>query len=244
MFDPSKFTASKPKPLPVLLLLDVSGSMQGKKIFCLNRAVDEMISALANDVKLESEILVSIITFGQEVKFVCPFTPAAELEVNSFTALGGTPLGVALQMAKALIEDRDSVPSRSYRPTVVLVSDGQPTDKWEQPLNDFISSGRSQKCDRMAMAIGDDADRNVLNRFIAGTGNALLEATNSEDILSCFKKVTMSVSVRASSSNQVNSGTVENSGSGASSTSSNSNDSRISNSASDSNEEDDDDSFF
>jgi uncharacterized protein YegL len=68
-------------------------------------------------------------------------------------------------MAKAMIEDKDVVPSRAYRPTVVLVSDGGPNDAWEKPLNAFISDGRSAKCDRMAMAIGADADEAVLGKL-------------------------------------------------------------------------------
>jgi uncharacterized protein YegL len=82
-----------------------------------------------------------------------------------FQLSGMTPLGTALQMAKAMIEDKDVVPSRAYRPTVVLVSDGGPNDAWEKPLNAFISDGRSAKCDRMAMAIGADADEAVLGKF-------------------------------------------------------------------------------
>jgi uncharacterized protein with von Willebrand factor type A (vWA) domain len=35
-FDPTKYTAPAAKPLPVILLLDVSGSMSGAKIQNLN----------------------------------------------------------------------------------------------------------------------------------------------------------------------------------------------------------------
>jgi len=64
---------------------------------------------------------------------------------------------------------------RDYRPAIVLLSDGAPTDDWEQPLNDFISNGRSSKCDRMAVAIGS-ADESVLKKFIAGCENPLFYA--------------------------------------------------------------------
>ena len=38
MFDPKKFTTPAAKPLPVVLLLDVSSSMSGDKIDNLNKA--------------------------------------------------------------------------------------------------------------------------------------------------------------------------------------------------------------
>jgi len=63
-------------------------------------------------------------------------------------------MGMALRMAKDLIEDKEIIPSKGYRPAVVLVSDGAPNDDWEGPMNDFISGGRSSKCERFAMAIG------------------------------------------------------------------------------------------
>jgi uncharacterized protein YegL len=82
---------------------------------------------------------------------------------------------------------------------VVLVSDGQPTDDWEQPLADFIKDGRSSKCDRMAMAIGADADEGVLRKFIEGTKHRLFYAENAKQLRDFFKFVTMSVTIRTQS---------------------------------------------
>ena len=101
--------------------------------------------------------------------------------------------------AKAMIEDKDVIPSRAYRPTVVLVSDGGPNDAWENPLDAFIGDGRSAKCDRMAMAIGADADEAVLGKFIQGTPNKLFYAENSKQLRDFFKFVTMSVTIRTKS---------------------------------------------
>ena len=44
-FDPSKYTVAKARPLPVILLLDRSGSMSGEKISTLNSAVNDMIQS-------------------------------------------------------------------------------------------------------------------------------------------------------------------------------------------------------
>lgn len=201
MFDPNKFTTPTAKPLPVVLLLDISYSMSGDKIDNLNKAVDDMLNAFAREEKMETEILVSVITFGREVELYVPYTKASQVQWQSLQADGMTPMGSALKMAKAMIEDKETTPSRAYRPTIVLVSDGQPNDSWEKPLKAFISEGRSSKCDRMAMAIGRDADESVLRRFIEGTPHDLFFAENAAQLHEFFLRVTMSVTMRTKSKN-------------------------------------------
>ena len=201
MFDPKKFTTPTAKPLPVVLLLDVSSGMSGDKIENLNKAVEDMLDTFAQEEKMETEILVSVITFGNEVELYVPYTKASQVKWQGLQANGMTPMGTALKMAKAMIEDKETTPSRAYRPTIVLVSDGQPNDSWERSLEDFISQGRSSKCDRMAMAIGRDADENVLKRFIEGTPHDLFYAENAGQLHEFFQRVTMSVTMRTQSKN-------------------------------------------
>lgn len=201
MFDPKKFTTPTAKPLPVVLLLDVSSSMSGDKIENLNKAVEDMLDTFAQEEKMETEILVSVITFGNQVELQVPYTKASQVQWQGLQANGMTPMGTALKMAKAMIEDKETTPSRAYRPTIVLVSDGQPNDSWERPLEDFISEGRSSKCDRMAMAIGRDADETVLKRFIEGTPHDLFYAENAGQLHEFFQRVTMSVTMRTQSKN-------------------------------------------
>lgn len=203
-FDPSIYTVDKAKPLPVILLLDVSGSMSGEKIRNLNDAVRDMLSTFSDTENSETEIHVAIITFGSQVKLHQPLISASTIQWQDLSASGSTPLGAALEMAKAMIEDRKVVPSRAYRPVAVLVSDGQPDSGWENPLNKFISDGRSAKCDRMAMAIGGDADTKVLGKFFEGAEHPLLRAENAKEIRDCFKYITMSVTSRTKSQTKNN----------------------------------------
>lgn len=192
-FDVSKYQGKGSKPMPVFLLLDVSGSMDGAKIDSLNQAVEDMLRAFAKE---EADIKVSIITFGASVELPMENISAKEASQRwqNQEASGMTPMGSALRMAKDMIEDKSIVPSRSFRPLAVLVSDGAPNDEWEDPLRAFIHEGRSQKCDRMAMAIGADADENVLRQFIeGGTQKEVFHAEDAADIARFFKFVTMSV---------------------------------------------------
>ena len=196
-FDPTIFTAPTARPMPVVLVLDISGSMSGAKIRNLNDAVKNMLDTFRDNENGETEIHVAIITFGAEVRLHQPLASASQIAWHDLSASGSTPLGTACRMAKAMIEDRDVLPSRAYRPTVVLFTDGQPTDDWKQPLESFITEGRSSKCFRMAMAIGADADEKVLGKFTEGMSYPLFYAENAGQLHEFFKLVTMTVTVRS-----------------------------------------------
>ncbi|WP_232471276.1 vWA domain-containing protein [Pseudomonas aeruginosa] len=64
-----------------------------------------------------------------------------------------------------MIEDKDSIPSRAYKPVIVLVSDGHPTDDWQGSFARLANGERSSKATRFAMAIGADADESMLGDF-------------------------------------------------------------------------------
>ena len=202
-FDPSKFTVEEPKSIPVVLLLDTSYSMSGQPIDMLNKSVEAMMTEFKKAETMETFIKLSIITFGNNgVELHTPLEEVSKIEFTPLEVGGSTPMGTALKMAKSMIEDKSIFKGRDYRPAVVLLSDGAPNDEWKQPLDDFINSGRSSKCDRMAVAIGSDADESVLKRFLAGCENPLFYAEDASRIIDAFKKITMSVTMRTKSVNK------------------------------------------
>jgi len=197
-----EFTTQSARPLPVVLLADVSGSMGGDgKIQALNHAVREMIEAFLDESDLRVEIQVAVITFGGEARIHLPLRPSREAAWTDLEASGGTPMGAAFNIARELIEDRQVIPGRAYRPTIVLVSDGQPTDSWQEPLNALLESERGGKAFRMAMAIGADADHDVLQAFLGDPEARVFQAGEARQIRQFFQLVTMSVSSRSRSAN-------------------------------------------
>lgn len=197
-----EFTVSSARPLPVIVLADVSGSMEEDgKIQALNYAVREMIDAFQDESDLRAEIHISVITFGGQSRVHLPLVSARDASWSDLGASGSTPMGAAFDLARQMIEDKAAVPGRAYRPTIVLVSDGQPTDAWQPPLEALLGSERGGKAFRMALAIGADADPAVLQAFLADPEARVYRDDEARQIRQFFQLVTMSVSARSRSAN-------------------------------------------
>ena len=78
------------------------------------------------------------------------------------------------------------------------MTDGIPTDDFLAPMNELINDGRSSKAFRIAMAIGDDADHNMLSKFVSSPEYLVL-GDSARDIRKFFRFVTMSVTQRMKS---------------------------------------------
>ncbi|MBP6806672.1 MAG: VWA domain-containing protein [Chromatiaceae bacterium] len=195
-----EYTVAMARPLPVIVLADVSGSMAAAgKIDALNTALSEMIAAFVQEDAAQAEIHVAVITFGAEVRLHQALAPARDVAWQGLRASGRTPMGAAFDLARDLIEDRSRIPGRAYRPTIVLVSDGLPTDTWSEPLQRLLGSERAGKDQRFALGIGADANRDMLAEFLADPAGRVYEAHESRQIRNFFRWVTMSVSQRTRS---------------------------------------------
>jgi uncharacterized protein YegL len=193
-----EFGASAARPLPVILLLDCSGSMAGEKIASVNAAIRELSAEMAASRQPQGEIHLCAIQFADRVE-VGASTAARDWCAPTLTASGHTAMGGALDAVMKLLDDPERTPMRAYSPTVVLISDGVPTDDFDGPLARLLDHPRHAKMVRLAMAIGQDADEALLRRFIADPKVALVRATETARILDFFRWVTMSVQVRTQS---------------------------------------------
>ena len=195
-----EISVSAARPLPVIVLADSSGSMgPDGKIEALNGALAEMIAAFSEEENQLAEIQVAVISFGGRVDLHLPMTAAAALSWSPMRAEGNTPLGAALTVARKMLEERQQ--AMAYTPTLVLVSDGLPNDEWQQPLADLHRSARASRAQRFALAIGADADEEMLRTFLGDPEGRVLQAHEAREIRSFFHWITMSVTATARGSN-------------------------------------------
>jgi uncharacterized protein YegL len=138
------------------------------KIQALNNAIRETIPHL-RDVAVDNpfaQMLVRALTFSTGARWhIEQPTPVESLVWTDLVAGGFTDLGAALTALAAELEV-PPMEQRALPPALVLISDGQPTDDWEDGLARLLTSPWGSRSVRLAIAIGRDAERSVLQEFI------------------------------------------------------------------------------
>ncbi|MER7283824.1 VWA domain-containing protein [Dactylosporangium sp. NPDC000244] len=178
------------------MLADVSGSMDGDKIVQLNRSIAAMFDAFGAEDSVRGEIHVAVVAFGgDEAVLHQPMVPASRIGWADLTPRGRTPMGSAFTRARELLDDTEAVPERAFPPTLVLVSDGMPTDDWEAPLDALLSSHWGSRALRVAVGIGTDrtADADEVLRTFSTPGVRVMRTDQVHEISGLFRWVTATV---------------------------------------------------
>lgn len=185
-----------PRPMPVIVLADASGSMDGDKIVQLNRSIGAMFDAFGAEDSVRGEIHVAVVAFGgDEAVLHQPMVPASRVGWTDLTPRGRTPMGSAFTRVRELLDDAEMVPERAFPPALVLVSDGMPTDDWEAPLDALLSSHSGSRALRVAVGIGTDrtAEADEVLRTFSTPGVGVLRTDQVHDISGLFRWVTATV---------------------------------------------------
>lgn len=147
IFETSDF-ANNPEPrCPCLLVLDTSGSMAGRRIDELNAGLATFRRELQSDGLAMKRVEVGIIGFGP-ARVLLDFESAATFTPPTLKAEGDTPMGLAIDMAIAMIAQRKNEYRQNgisyYRPWIFLITDGAPTDSWSRAAID-VRHGEANK---------------------------------------------------------------------------------------------------
>jgi uncharacterized protein YegL len=190
------------RPLHFIWILDCSASMNAEgKIRALNAAITEALPLMRAEAarNTRAELLVRAITFSAGARWHVEHpTPVADFEWDDVEAAHDTNLGAALQLVGEALK-MPPMPNRALPPVLVLVSDGRPTDRlYEQRLEELLQLDWGKRAIRVAVAIGRDADYEVLQNFIGDDNRAPLQANSPEDLVELFRWVTTAVVKRAS----------------------------------------------
>ena len=164
---------SNPAPrCPVILLLDVSGSMAGTPINELNQGYRQFLQETANDEAASMSVELEVITFGDTAEVHQPFASISNIGPNpaAFQAAGLTSMGMALELAddhlKARRQKYRDNGIAAYRPWVVLMTDGKPNDNWKHPAAQIRSLAEKGKINYLGVAIGSGVDMNTLKQIV------------------------------------------------------------------------------
>jgi uncharacterized protein YegL len=177
------------RPLHFIWILDVSGSMSNDgKIQALNHAICEAIPHMKEEAAkhCEAQLFVRAITFSSGAQWhISQPTRIEDFKWEDTSANGVTDMGKALSMVAEQLK-MPPMPERGFRPVLVLISDGQPTDDYKTGLNALFSERWGRKASRVAIAIGKDANYDVLQQFINHPEIKPLKANNADSLAKCI----------------------------------------------------------
>lgn len=152
------------KKLPIIFLIDSSGSMAGDKITTLNNSIRNMLISLS-DIE-EYNICVSLISYATDAHLVYDSIDLHSFQWSDILAEGKSNFAEALILLSKVIEKIDF--ENSLYPEIIIISDGAPTDhlKIDNVVNDLLDNPVAKWSNYHSIFIGDDDGVYFLKEFI------------------------------------------------------------------------------
>ena len=190
--------------LSLYLLIDTSGSMEGNKIGAVNDAICNVIPTLndISDANPDVEIKIAALSFSSGVEWLYNEPKLSKEFVWKDVVAGGlTSLGYAChELASKLSYDEYQKSAESFAPAIILLSDGSPSDDFNSGLKKLQDNHWFKAAIKIAIAIGEDADKDVLTKF-TGSSDSVITVHNVEALKQIIHVVTVTSAQIGSKSN-------------------------------------------
>ena len=187
------------RKMTLFFVIDTSGSMVGDKIGSVNEAIENVLPMIGeiSDENPDAEINVAALEFSTGTHWLYDEPKEAkEFIWQKVEADGLTSLGEACEeLNKKLSRNGGfmSSPSGCFAPAIILLSDGGPTDNFEGGLRSLQGNSWYKNAIKIAIAIGDDADKEVLKQF-TGSSEAVITVHN----IDALKKMIRIIAITSS----------------------------------------------
>jgi uncharacterized protein YegL len=183
-FNPEFVNNPEPR-VPCILVLDTSGSMHGARIDELNAGVAVCKSELLADPIAAKRVELAVLTFGGVVTVAHEFSTVDNFQPQQFVADGGTPLGAAANRAIDMVNERKQTYKQAgvayYRPWIFLITDGAPTDRWDDAAHRIQEGERQNNFVFYSVAV-QEADIGVLKQLSKRTEPLKLKGLAFHDL--------------------------------------------------------------
>ena len=190
------------KVLPIVYVLDTSGSMTGDRIAAVNEAMNETMEVL-RDVSAhnpDAEIKVGVLKFSTNAEWVTNgLVFMDDFFWNNLEAGGTTEVATALTALHNKLSRSEFLVSDTgfCIPVLIFMSDGEPTDPgvWESKLEWVKNNNKWFKyATKIAIAVGDDADKNCLAKLV-GNSEAVVAVNDLATLKALIKVASMTASM-------------------------------------------------
>ena len=190
VYDQAEFADNPEARCSIVLILDVSGSMQGPKIDTVNQALVKFQDIIREDSVTALRADVAIIEFDHEARVVQDFTNGTDFEAPFLKIKGGTNYSKAVNLALDITEARKQSYREGgiayYRSLAYFLTDGRPEHDDDGALTQAAARLAEAETSRavafFAFGIsepGSPADMSALNRLAPRTA---VELTNMEQL--------------------------------------------------------------
>ncbi|MCL1994244.1 MAG: VWA domain-containing protein [Spirochaetes bacterium] len=202
------------RTMVLFFVVDTSGSMGGEKIGAVNAAIQEVVPDIreVSDENADAQIKIAALEFSSGATWKTPGGPieAEKYRWDNLNADGVTDLGAACKALNEKLSTKGFMQEAtgSFAPAIILLSDGGPTDNWEKELSALKQNNWFKAGIKVAIAIGNDANKDVLKEF-TGSIESVLEVHNKAMLKKMIRFVSVSASRIASKSSNVGGGAAD-----------------------------------
>lgn len=195
------------RTMVLFFIVDTSGSMSGDKIGSVNDAIRETVPDLRDlsENNPDASIKIAALQFDTDARWLYPQpVESSDFQWTDLQTGGLTSLGLAMEKLNEKLSKSQFLQEAagSFAPVIILLSDGGPTDNYKKGLEDIKKNNWFKYAIKIAIAIGNDADKNVLTEF-AGNSEAVIEVHNRSALKAIIKFVSVTSSQVSSKSNGV-----------------------------------------
>ena len=198
-----KMGAIARKILPVIYVLDTSGSMYGTRISTVNQAMTETIEVL-KDVASKNptaEIKIGVLQFSCDAAWVTPENELVFMDDffwNNLIAAGTTNLTSALnELFDKLSRSAFLNDDVGYKlPVIIFMSDGEPNDdSYGHALKRLEANNNWFKyATKIAIAIDDECDIDILAQ-VTGNKESVIQVSDMDSLKKLIKVVSATASL-------------------------------------------------
>ena len=165
--------------MDVILMIDTSGSMRGHKIAAVNDALENLIDSLIEFSNTRESVNIAVELFSKDVRWlnqsfqsVDKFSWTEPL-CTGMTSMGAACISLAEFFKHNVTQDKTKI---------LIMSDGCPTDDYDEGLHHLYDLTLFKSADRCAIALGEEADTFALSQF-TGDSNKVFKVTEIDKLL-------------------------------------------------------------
>lgn len=186
--------------VPIVLCLDVSGSMAGAPINELNNGVKLFFDVLHADTIATASAEIAIVSFNDQPNLVLDFQGLARInQPPMLTPSGSTDLGGGIDLALSLLDARKREYQNTgvdyFQPWLILMTDGAPTTTTHQQMSTRVCQLEGEgRLVVFPIGIGIGADMVVLGLFSRKRQPLRLQGLNFKQFFEWLSKSVVRVS--------------------------------------------------